>query len=60
MEDDNENESRKVWTMEMLMNDRDISMNTMNEEESMNEDEKSSYTPERSTQTTQYNIICIK
>ena len=60
VEDDNENESQKVWTMEMLMNDRDISMNTMNEEESMNEDEKSSYTPEWSTQTTRYNIICIK
>ena len=32
-DDDNENESRKAWTMEMLMNDGDISTNTMNEEE---------------------------
>ena len=39
-DDDNENESRKAWTMEMLMNDGDISANTMNEVESMSDDEK--------------------
>ena len=39
-DDDNENESQKVWTMEMLINDSDISTNTMNEEESMSDDEK--------------------
>ena len=39
-DDDDENELRKVWTMEMLTNDGDISTNTMNEEESMSEDEK--------------------
>ena len=59
-DDDDENESRKAWTMEMLMNDGDISTNTTSEEESMSEDEKSSYMPEQSTQTTRYNIICIK
>ena len=40
MDDDDENESQKAWTMEMLMNDGDISTNTMNEEESMSDDEK--------------------
>ena len=40
MDDDDQNESRKVWTMEMLTNDSDISTNTMNEEESMSDDEK--------------------
>ena len=39
-DDDDENELRKVWTMEMLTNDGDISMSMMNEEESMSEDEK--------------------
>ena len=39
-DDDNKNESRKAWTMEMLMNDSDISMNTTNEEVSMSDDEK--------------------
>ena len=39
--DDNyKNESRKAWTMEMLMNGGDISTNTTNEEESMSDDEK--------------------
>ena len=39
--DDNEkNESRKAWTMEMLMNDDDISTNTTSEEESMSDDER--------------------
>ena len=39
-DDDDENESRKAWTMEMLMNEGDISKNSRNEEESMSEDEK--------------------
>ena len=39
-DDDDKNESQKAWTMEMLMNDGDILTNTMNEEESMSEDEK--------------------
>ena len=39
-DDDNKNESRKAWTMEMLMNDGDISMNTTNEEELMSDAEK--------------------
>ena len=39
-DDDNENESRKAWTIEMLTNDGDISANTMNEVESMSDDEK--------------------
>ena len=39
-DDNNINESRKAWTMEMLMNDRDISANTTNEEESISDDEK--------------------
>ena len=33
-DDDDENELRKAWTMEMLTNDSDISMNRMNDEES--------------------------
>ena len=40
MDDDNENESRKVWTMEMLTNDCDISANMMSKVESMSDDEK--------------------
>ena len=39
-DDDNENNSRKAWTMEMLMNDSDISANTTNEVESMSDNEK--------------------
>ena len=39
-DDDDENESRKAWTMEMLMNDSNILMNTTNEEELMSDDEK--------------------
>ena len=39
-DDDDENESCKAWTMEMLMNDGDILTSMMNEEESMREDEK--------------------
>ena len=40
VDDDDENKLQKAWTMEMLTNDGDISMNMMNEEESMSEDEK--------------------
>ena len=40
MDDDDENELCKVWTMEMLTNDGDISTNIMNEQESMSEDDK--------------------
>ena len=39
-EDDNKNESRKTWTMEMLMNGFDNSPNTMSEEESMSDNER--------------------
>ena len=60
MDDDNENESQKAWTMEMLTNDIDISANTMNEVESMSDDEKCSCMPGRCTQITRYNITCIK
>ena len=60
MDDDDENESRKAWTMEMLTNDGDILTSMMNEEESMSEDEKSSCMPEQYTQTTRYNTICTK
>ena len=49
MDDDDKNESHKVWTMEMLMNDSDILMSMMNEEESMSKDEKKL---EQGTQTT--------
>ena len=40
MDDDNENKSRKAWTMEMLTNDGNISANMMNEVESMSDAEK--------------------
>ena len=39
-DDDDEHESRKAWTMEMLTNDGNISTSMMNEVESMIEDEK--------------------
>ena len=39
-DDDDENEPRKAWTMEVLTNDGDILTNMMNEEELMNDDEK--------------------
>ena len=39
-DDDDENESRKAWTMEMLMNDSNISMTMTNEPEQMSEDYK--------------------
>ena len=40
VDDDDKNESRKVWTMEMLTNDGDISMSMTNEQESMSKDDK--------------------
>ena len=39
-EDDNKNESRKAWTMEMLMSSGDNLANTTSEEESMSDDER--------------------
>ena len=39
-DDDDENESRKVWTMEMLTNNGDISMSMMNEVKLMSKGEK--------------------
>ena len=39
-EDDSKNESRKAWTMEMLMNSFDNSMNMTSEEESMSDNER--------------------
>ena len=51
-DDDNENKSRKAWTMEMLMNDSDISANMTNEVELMNDDEKCSCMPGQCTQIT--------
>ena len=38
-DDDDENKLRKAWTMEMLMNNGNISMSMMNEQESMSEDD---------------------
>ena len=40
MDDNNKNELRKAWTMEMLMNGGDTSANTTNEEVSMSDDER--------------------
>ena len=39
-DDDKKNESRKAWTMEMLMNGGDISTNTTNEETFMSDNER--------------------
>ena len=39
-DDDNKNESQKAWTMEMLMNDGDITTSMMNEPEQMSEENK--------------------
>ena len=39
-EDNNKNESRKAWTMEMLMNGFDNSTNMASKEESMSDDER--------------------
>ena len=40
MDDDNKNKSQKAWTIKMLMNGGDISVNTTKEEEWMSDDEK--------------------
>ena len=40
VDDDDENESRKAWTMETLMNDGNISTSMTNEQESMSENDK--------------------
>ena len=59
--DDNaENESQKAWTMEMLMNDSDISMSMTNEPEQVSEGTKSSYMPGLYTQIIQYSTKCSK
>ena len=42
-DDNDENESQKAWTMEMLMNDGDISTSMTNEPEQVSEEDKSSY-----------------
>ena len=39
-DDDDENESRKAWTMEMLMSDGDISISLTNEPKQMSEEYK--------------------
>ena len=39
-DDNDENESQKAWTMEMLMNDSDISMSMMNEPEQVSEEDE--------------------
>ena len=39
-DDNNKNESRKAWTMEMLMNGFDNSTNMASEEESMSDNER--------------------
>ena len=39
-DDNDKNESHKVWTMEMLTNDGDISMSMMNEQEPVTEEDK--------------------
>ena len=39
-DDDDENESRKAWTMEMLMSDSDISISLTNEPRQMSEEYK--------------------
>ena len=40
VDDDDEDKSCKAWTMEMLMNDGDISTSMTNEQESMRENDK--------------------
>ena len=60
-DDDDENELRKAWTMEMLMNKGDISTNMTNEEESMSEDEKKFLYPRavHSNHSIQYHMYQI-
>ena len=60
-DDHNKHESRKAWTIEMLMNGGDISANTTNEEASMRGNMREcSCTPGPYTQITRYNTTCIK
>ena len=40
LDDNDENESRKAWTMEMLMNDGDISMSKTSEPEQVSKEDK--------------------
>ena len=40
LDDNDENKSWKVWTMEMLMNNSDISMGMVNEPEQVSEEDK--------------------
>ena len=40
LDDNDENESQKAWTMEMLTNDSDISMGMANEPEQVSEEDK--------------------
>ena len=40
LDDNDENESQKAWTIEMLMNDGDISTSMMNEPEQVSEEAK--------------------
>ena len=40
LDDNDENESRKAWTMEMLMNNGNISMSMMNKPEQVSEEDK--------------------
>ena len=60
VDDDNKNESRKAWTMEMLMNDSDISTNMTNEEVSMSDDEKMFLYARAVHSNHSIHIICIK
>ena len=60
MDDDNKNESRKAWAMEMLTNDGNISANMMNEVESMSDDEKMFLYAMVVHSNHRYNITCIK
>ena len=59
-DDDDENESQKAWTMEMLTNDGNISTSMTNEPEQISEGNKSSYMPGLYTQIIQYSTICSK
>ena len=40
LDDNDENESRKAWTMEILMNDGDISMSKTSEPEQVSKEDK--------------------
>ena len=59
-DDNDKNESRKAWTMEMLPNDSVISMSMTNEPEQVSEATKSSYMPGLYTQIIRYSTICSK